>query len=142
MAMTSLFEDGMALMSECFDTAFGERWLYQPRTDANNDVNDRKAADPARPAREIVGIFINGYARAFSIDARLQGVKPERPGHASARPQLDLDITQLPYLPRDGDRVIRHLTGAVYQVAEPKFPTAGPRQQLDLNQLQAGKRGA
>jgi hypothetical protein len=136
--MGTLFEDAARAHSAAVDLTYAERWLYQPFTSAAGDVNGRPSPDPDRPAVAIVGAFINPYARAFSMEARKQGVKPERPGHASARPQLDLDVAQLPYKPRQGDRVVRVKTGQVFHVAEPKFPSAGTRYQLDLNELDPG----
>lgn len=131
--MHTLFGDALALASECFDATMGEHWIFQPSAIAGGDVNGRPSPDPDRPERRIVGIYINPYARAASAETRTQGVKPERPGHASSRPQLDFDTTQLPYRPRQGDRVVRLKSGQVFHVAEVKFPSAGPRDKLDLN---------
>jgi hypothetical protein len=44
-------------------------------------------------------------------------------------------MTQLPYEPRNGDHIRRGKTGKLYRVAEPKKETAGPRLQVDLNEL-------
>jgi hypothetical protein len=131
----TIFDDAMAAASAAVDSAMSEDWIYQPYAVAAGDVNARKSPDPDRPPQPIVGVFIDAYARAHSGPARHQGVKAERPGHASSRPQLDLDGTQLPYPVRDGDRVTRCKDRKVYLVAEPKFPMAGPRWQLDLNEL-------
>jgi hypothetical protein len=131
----TIFQDALALASECFDEVFSENWIYQPFVVAAGDVNGRASPDPDRPQLPIIGIFVDPYARAMSAEARKQGVKPERPGHASSRPQLDLDVTQLPYRVKQGDRVLRCATGKLYHVAEPKFPSAGPRWQLDLNEI-------
>ncbi len=133
--MGTLFEDAAAAHSRAIDTTFSERWLYQPFTVAAGEVNGRPSPDPDRWEREIVGVFIDPYARAASGEVRKQGVKPERPGHQSTRMQLDLDVTQLPYRVRTGDRVIRRKTGKTYHLAEPKFPSHGPRWQLDLNEI-------
>lgn len=135
--MTSPFECELAAASAAVDEAFAdnEGWLYQPFASPGGDVNARGAPDPDRPQMQIQGVFIKPYARAFSVEARHQGLKPERPGHASARPQIDFDVTQLPYAPRNGDRVLRLADGTLYHVAELKFPMAGPRQQFDLNEI-------
>lgn len=136
--MGTIFEDAAAAHSRAADAVFSEPFLYQPFCVAAGDVNGRPSPDPVRPELRIVGYYIEGYARAFAAETRKQGVKPEHPGHASARPQLDLDIKQLHYAPRNGDRVVRLKTGAIYHVAEIKFPTAGPRCQIDLNRIEPG----
>lgn len=133
--MGSVFEDACAAASAAVDTVYSESWIYQPYAATGGDVNGRPAADPNRAETPIIGVYINPYARAFSAEARHQGVKPEKPGHASSRPQIDLDVSQLPYPVCDGDRITRCKTGEVFSVAEPKFPPAGPRWQLDLNKL-------
>ncbi len=117
---------------------YAEHFLYQPFCVAGGDVNGRPSPDPVRPELRVKGFYIEGYARAFSAEARKQGLKPEHPGHASSRPQLDLNIEQLRYPPRNGDHVVRIRTGVTYHVAEIKFPTAGPRCQLDLNRIEPG----
>ena len=136
--MGTIFEDAAAAHSRAIDTTFSEHWLYQPFCAAADDVNGRPSPDPGRPELRIAGAYIEGYARAFAAETRKQGVKPEHPGHASSRPQLDLDIGQLPYAARNGDRVVRLKTGVTYHVAEIKFPTSGPRYQIDLNRLDGG----
>lgn len=136
----SVFDDALARASAAVDAVFAddEFWIYQPFTVAAGNVNGMPSPDPDRPAVKIKGIYLGEYARANSVEARKQGVKPERPGHASARPQFDFDGTQLPYKPRQGDRLTRCKTGAVYHVAEVKFPVGGPRYQLDLNFMSQG----
>ncbi len=147
--MGSLFQTAAAAASAAVDTVFGEPVLYQPMGVAADDVNARRAPDPSRPAMAIVAGFFDAYARAFSGPARSQGVKPEQPGHATSRPVLDIDFTQLPYEPHRGDRVVRQkqdakgnvldapgvFTGEVYEVAEPRPDKTGPRGELDLNLL-------
>ncbi len=135
--METLFDDALGVASECIDQVFAERWTYEPWASANDDVNARGGPDPRRRPQEIRGAFLNSYARAFSKEARHQGLKEERPGHASTRPQIDFDTVQLPYKPRRGDRLRRHKTGEVFHIAEPKFPSAGTRMQVDLNLLTA-----
>ncbi len=131
----TLFDDAAAMHSAAVDLVYGEQFVYQPFAVVAGDVNGRMAPDPDRDQITITGAFIEGYARALSAQARKQGVKPERPGHASSRPQLDFDATQLPYAARQGDRVLRVATGVLYHVAERKFPTGGQRQQFDLNKI-------
>jgi hypothetical protein len=132
----TIFEDACAAASNSVDTVYAEGWTYQPyAVTAAGDVNARPTPDTSRASMNIIGVYIDPYARAFSAQVRHQGVTPEKPGHASSRPQLDLDATQLPYPICNGDRVTRLKTGEVFHIAEPKFPSAGPRKQLDLNKL-------
>lgn len=131
----SIFDDALCVASAAVDSVLAESWTYLPTAAAGGDVNARRAPDPDRAAAPIVGIFIDPYARAHSGAARRQGVKAERPGHASARPQIYLDLTQLPYEARQGDLVRRGKTGKRYHVAEVKKDSAGPRAYVDLNEI-------
>jgi hypothetical protein len=133
--VSTIFDDALAAASAAVDSVMAEDWIYMPFAVANGDVNARPAPDPDRAELCIVGVFIDPYARAHSGAARRQGVKAEHPGHGTSRPQIDFDATQLPYKPRQGDRVFRTKTRTLYHVAEPKKETAGPRIQIDLNEL-------
>src|ERR1700735_1402293 len=126
-AVMSLFDEALAAASGAVDLAFAEAWFNEPTAVSAGDVNARRAADPDRPALEINGVFIDPYARAHSGAARRQGVKAERPGPASARPQIVFGVTQLGYEVRQGDRLKRLKTGKHYHVAEPKKDNSGPR---------------
>lgn len=136
--MGTIFEDACAAASNAVDAVYAdaEGWLYQPyAVTSGGDVNARPAPDSSRAPMNVIGVYIDGYARAMSAQVRRQGVTPEKPGHASSRPQIDLDVTQLPYPVRNGDRITRLKTGQVFKIAEGKFPSGGPRWQLDLNEL-------
>jgi hypothetical protein len=133
----TIFEDACAAASNSIDMVYAdaEGWSYQPYAATSGDVNARSTPDSSRAVLTVTGVYIDPYARAFSSQVRHQGVTPEKPGHASSRPQLDLDVTQLPYPVRSGDRVTRIKTGQVFKIAEGKFPSGGPRFQLDLNEI-------
>lgn len=132
-AVPSLFQDAFALASEGIDDTFGECWTYLPMVKA--DPNGRAAADPGRAiVTPVIAVYFGPYARAFSAETRKQGLKPERPGHASDRPVCDLALCRLPYHPRAGDRVLRLQTGHLYEIAEPR-PNGVGRAALDLNLL-------
>lgn len=133
--MGTVYQDALAAHSAAVDSVYSEGFSYQPFASANEDVNARGTRDLDRPCVEIVGVFLDPFARAFSDQTRRQGLKPERPGHASTRPQIDFDVTQLPYAPKSGDRVRRAATGKLYHLAEIKFPSAGTRVQADLNEI-------
>jgi hypothetical protein len=131
--MGTVYEDAVAAHSAAADTIYAERFTFRPMAQANDDMNARKGSDPDRAALHIHATFLQPYARAFSGEARRQGVKAEHPGHASSRPQIEIDIDQVPFKIRDGDQVERHKTGAVYTIAEIKFPSVGTRRVFDLN---------
>lgn len=131
--MGTPFEDGCAAASNAVDAVFGKAdFLYQPM--AAPDVNGRAVPDPDRPALPIVAFLPSPYARAFSNQARRQGVKAERPGHASARPVLDVALAQFPYALARADRVQRISTGKTYHVAEIR-PDGTGRAMIDLNEV-------
>jgi hypothetical protein len=133
----TVFEHACAAASNAIDAAFGaEDFLYQPMG-PSADPNDRPSPDANRAAVRIVPFLTSPYARAMSgtTAERSQGLKAEKPGHASARPVLDLALAQLPYLPRKGDRVRHISTGKIYRVAEVEPDLVGLRATLDLNEL-------
>lgn len=131
---SSLFEETFAVASEGIDDVFGEWWTYQPFAVAGGDVNGRPSPDPDRCEMTIFAIYQGPYARAFSNETRRQGLKPEKPGHASDRPVCDLALCRLPYAPRNGDQVVRLKTRDVFKVAEVRANGIG-RAALDLNRL-------
>lgn len=129
----SLFQDAFALASEGIDDTFGECWTYLPMVKA--DPNGRAVPDPDRAVvTSVIAVHFGPYARAFSAETRKQGLKPERPGHASSRPVFDIALCRLPYAPREGDRVVRLETGLLYHLAEPR-PNGVGRAAIDLNLL-------
>jgi hypothetical protein len=133
--MGSPFEDALAAASPQIDETFAESWLCIPYAAANGDVNGRPAPDPDRPSQEFPAFFVDPYARGHSGETRVQGVKNERPGHTSSRPQINFDARNLPYALRAGDQVKRCTTSKIYRVAEVKPLPAGSRMRVDLNEL-------
>jgi len=131
----TVYRDAVAAHSAAADLVFSEDWTYRAAAAVNGDVNARPAPDVNRQELQIVGAFLDPYARAFSGETRRQGLKAESPGHASARPQIEFDTAQLPFPPRRGDHLIRQATRVVYMIAEVKFPSAGTRVVADLNQI-------
>lgn len=129
----SLFQEAFALASEGIDDTFGECWTYLPM--ARADTNARATPDPDRAVvTPLIAVWFGPYARAFSAETRKQGLKPERPGHASSRPVCDLDLGRLPYAPVAGDRIVRLQTNQLYEIAE-RRPNGVGRAALDLNLL-------
>jgi hypothetical protein len=129
----SLFEETFDVASEGIDDVFGEAWQYVPM--ATPDVNGRAIADTSRAGVDcFIAVYQGPFARAFSNETRRQGLKPEHPGHASNRPVCDLTLCRLPYLPKNGDQVVRLKTGDVFKIAEVR-PNGVGRAALDLNLL-------
>ena len=133
--MSTPFQDACTAASAAVDAVYSEDWLYQPMATAGDDVNARNSPNPDRAALTIAGVYVDPFARAHSGPSRHQGTQPERPGHASARPSLNLDLSALPYAPRGGDRVTRCATGKHYHVAQVRPDSANIRADLDLNEL-------
>ena len=57
-----------------------------------------------------------------------------RGGHTTARLQVNVLASALPYRPRIGDRLTDLTTGALYMIAEPR-PEGDGRMALDVNLL-------
>lgn len=129
----TIFRDAALVASGAVDTVFGELWDYAPMR--SDDDNARGSPDPDRAPLTITGAYIDPSMRAFGGPTRTAGVRAEHPGHASARPALNLDFTQLPFAPRHGDRVTRQETGETFKIAESRPDKTGPRGDLDLNLL-------
>lgn len=132
--MSSPFAAAMKVAAATCDSVMGETFTFLPmkRTD---DVDARAAADADRAIVEhVLGVWGEPTARVSSAAARQPGVKPEYPGHASARPFVSLDLVRLPWLPRKGDRVVREETGDLYVIAE-RLPSAPGYARFDLNEI-------
>ena len=133
--MSSIFQQACIANSAAQDAVYGEPWTYIPMAAAA--PNDVPGADGTRAVTPITASFFDLYARAFSGPARKQGVKVEKPGHASSRPVLDLDVTQLPFAIVRGDRVQRGSDNSLWEIAEPR-PDGNGRAELDLNLITPG----
>jgi hypothetical protein len=133
--VSSIFQQACVANSAAQDAVYGEPWAYIPMAAAA--PNDVPSADGSRAVTPITAGFFDLYARAFSGPARKQGVRPEKPGHASSRPVLDLDITQLPFAIVHGDRVRRISDNSLWVIAEAR-PDGNGRAELDLNLLTPG----
>lgn len=145
-ALSSAFAQAAVAASIAVDAVYGEIWTVQPM--ATSDPNARRSPDPGRAVLTVTAAYQSAYARASSGPARQQGVKNERPGHATERPRISFDMARcvvvdgaepaaLPYRLRDGDRVTRLKTGTTYQLAELRTDDT-PRTEADLNVLTAG----
>lgn len=131
--MTTPFQDAAALASAAVDGVYGEPFTVIPMT-RGNDVNARPTTDSGRAQTVITAAFLDVFARADSGPARTQGVTAERPGHASSRPQISFDRSQLTYAVKRGDRMQRGSDSSIFEVAE--IRRADPVRDLaDLNRV-------
>lgn len=117
-------------MGAVVNRTFGEEFEYRPY--AADDPNGRTAPDAARAVKTIMAVFGDPSARAGMGPARRGYVEPDRAAHASSRPYIELDPSQLPYAIVSGDRVARAKTGEIFRVSEPRVSGNG-RVILDLN---------
>jgi hypothetical protein len=116
------------------DRIMGETFEFRPMM-LSADVNARPVVDPARAiVLDLLAVWGEPSARADSGPVRTPGVMPEKPGHASARPFLSLELARLPYAPQRGDIVVRVATAARYRVAE-ILPSTPGFARLDLNRI-------
>jgi len=137
MSGESLFQESFAVASQGIDQVFAECWEYIPM--ASDDTNARKVPDPERAPTTVFAVFLDPYARAFSGVTLKQGVKAETPGHASSRPQFDVENCQMPYAIREGDRVERQRDRTLWTIAEVRPDGINVRTRCDLNRLSKGR---
>jgi hypothetical protein len=130
--MTNPFAAAISAAAKVHDSIMGESFDYRPMAQTN-DVNAKPSADGTRAI--VTGLrlpFGEPTARFDSGAMQTPGVRAERPGHATARPFVSLDLSLLPYAPKRGDRVLRVANGALYQIAE-ILPSTPGFARLDLN---------
>jgi hypothetical protein len=123
--MASPFERAIAAAAVTHDNIMAETFTFQPQK-YQTDRNAPKVADPDRPV--VAGVkcpYGDGASRAAAGPAHQVGVQPERPGHSTSRPFVSLDLTRLPYRPRQGDLVLRELTQTLYRIFEVLPSTPG-----------------
>lgn len=130
--MPSPFNAAMAAAAATHDSIIGELFQFYPMKPAL-DVNARPAADPDRAVvLDLLAPWGDSAARAHADAFREPGVKSERPGHATSRPFISIQMTRLPYRPSRGDQIVRKETGDRYRVAE-VLPSSPGFLRLDLN---------
>lgn len=130
--MASPFDVAVAAAAATHDAIMAEAFDYRPFA-AAADVNAVAQSDPGRAVVSgLLATWGDSAARVHGDAFREPGVKSERPGHASSRPFVSLDLARLPYQPRVGDRIVRLKTGGIYRVAE-VLPSSPGFVRLDLN---------
>lgn len=130
--MASPFNAAMAAAAATHDSIMGEVFEFRPMKSAN-DKNAPGVVDPDRAVVSNLSAAWGDSAARFHADAfREPGAKSERPGHASSRPFISLQLSRLPYEPKNGDFVVRLETDRKYKVAE-VLPSSPGFVRLDLN---------
>ena len=131
--MTAPFAAAARVAAAIVDRTFGDTFAYHPMA-TGADVNSRPAPDPDRAI--VTGlrlIFSAQGARAASGPTASPAMRVEKPGHASDRPFVALDLSLLPYAPCKGDRLLAG-NGDLFRVAE-VVPSTPGFARLDLNQI-------
>lgn len=132
--MASPFQAAMRVAAVTHDRVMGERFDYHPMAQSS-DRNAPRVIDAARSVvLNLLAPWVDGASRFHSGPPKEPGVIAERPGIASTRPAVSLDLARLPYPPKVGDQLRRLVTGALYQVAEVQ-PSAPGFARLDLNKI-------
>jgi hypothetical protein len=80
----------------------------------------------------IVAAYGEPFGRAMAGPARHPAVEKDRNAHTSSRPSAVFTLSQLAYAVRQGDRMQRVDTGALYVISEPRRNGFG-RVAVDLN---------
>lgn len=123
--MASPFARAFAAAAVTHDNLAGEAFTFLPQK-FQTDRNAPMIGDVSRAI--VAGVrapFGDSAARAGAGPFHQVGVQPERPGHASSRPYISLDLSRLPYAARKGDLVLREETGITYRIFEVLPSTPG-----------------
>ncbi len=130
--MASPFNAAMAAAAATHDSIIGEIFEFYPMK-STSDVNAPPIVDPDRAVvLDLRAPWGDSAARWHADAFREPGVKSERPGHATSRPFISVQLSRLPYPPARGDHVLRKDTGDRYRVAE-VLPSSPGFVRLDLN---------
>lgn len=132
--MPSPFAAAAAAAAATHDRLLGDLFDYRPMKRGDNP-NVRVVVDADRPI--VTGLrlpFSAASARMGSGPVNTPAVKPDRPGHASDRPFVALQVSLLPYAARMGDHLLHRDSGDLYRLAE-VVPSTPGFVRLDLNQI-------
>jgi hypothetical protein len=133
--MSSPFAKLMAVAAATHDRVFGETFEFRPMGFVA-DVNAPRVADAVRAVTQFAAPFGEAAARAFGGPFLQPGVQPQKPGHASTRPFIALDLSRLPYKPAVGDRIFSAERNILFEIAE-IVPSQVGFVRLDLNRIKA-----
>lgn len=132
--MASLFDRIAAAAAATHDRVIGDLFDYIPMA-RPTDKNAREVPDTSRAVATGLRLpFGNPTARAFSGPVRTVGVKAGMAEHATDRPFVSLQLSLLPYAPKELDRLRNVDTGELFQVAE-ILPSTPGFVRLDLTRV-------
>jgi hypothetical protein len=122
----------MAVAAVTHDKIHGDTFEFRPMKHAA-DINAPTVADPGRAI--VPGLrcpFGNSAARAGAGPFHQVGVQPERAAHSTSRPYVSLQLSLLPYRPRQGDQILNEGTRELFRVFE-VLPSSPGFVRLTLN---------
>lgn len=132
--MASPFARAVAAAAVTHDKIHGEAFEFRPMKHAA-DRNAPTIVDEGRPIKSgVLCPFSDSAARAGAGPFHQVGVQPERAGHSTSRPSISLDLSRLPYRPRQGDQVMREDTQTLYRIFE-VLPSTPGFVRLTLNEI-------
>jgi hypothetical protein len=137
--MASPFARAVAAAAVTHDRIQGEQFTFAPMKYAT-DRNAPLIPDSSRDVVEhVLCPFGESAARAASGPFHQVGVQPERAGQSTARPYVSLDLTRLPWKPRQGDLVTSESDGRRFRIFE-VLPSTPGFVRLTLNEIFANAR--
>jgi hypothetical protein len=113
--MASPFERAFAAAAVTHDRLVGDPFTFAPM---KYDTERNAPLIPDQSRSVVQGVlcpFTESAARAGGGPFSQVGVQPERAAHATARPNISLDLSRLPWRPRIGDVVTQENTGRRFQ---------------------------
>lgn len=123
--MASPFARAIAAAAVTHDNIMSETFTFQPQK-YQTDRNAPLIPDTGRAVVEHVLCPFGEYAARAGAGAFAQvGVKPERAGHSTDRPYVSLQLSRLPWRPRQGDIVTKEDDGRRFRVHEVLPSTPG-----------------
>ncbi|MGC2774328.1 MAG: hypothetical protein WA418_01690 [Bradyrhizobium sp.] len=123
--MASPFDRAIAVAAVMHDRVQGELFTFVPQK-YQTDRNAPQIPDTDRAIVEhVLCPFGDGAARAAGGPFHQVGVQPERAGLSTSRPYVSLNLSMLPWRPRQGDIVTREKAEQRYRVSEVLPSTPG-----------------
>lgn len=123
--MASPFARAVAAAAVTHDKIQGDPFTFAPMK-YQTDRNAPLIPDTGRDVVEhVLCPFGESAARAAAGPFHQVGVQPERAGHSTARPYVSLDLSRLPWRPRQGDVLTKEGEGRRFKIHEVLPSTPG-----------------
>jgi len=137
--MASPFARAVAAAAVTHDRIQGERFTFAPMKHAA-DRNAPLIPDSSRDVVEhVLCPFGESSARAAAGPFHQVGVQPERASHSTVRPYVSLDLSRLPWRPKQGDLLTAEDSGRRFRIFE-VLPSTPGFVRLTLNEIFANAR--